>query len=313
MSELVSVVIPTCRRPEMVVRAVESVLRQTHRELEIIVVVDGPDEPTHAALRAIPDQRLRVLGLAKSVGGSDARNTGVQNATGDWIAFLDDDDEWLPTKIEKQMALAAQASEPYPVIATQLVAKSPYGDFIWPRRFPAEGEPVCEYLFNRRTFFTGEGQLQTSMLLTRKSLMQLVPFTSGLPKHQDIDWYVRVAQFAGAKFYFVPEPLVNLYVEENRQSISSRTDWRYSMNWVRESRARMTPRAYAGFICTIVATEACRQGQWRAIPELLREIFLHGKPGFMDLSLFAGRWLIRPSLRGKLRNLRHGVAVKQPA
>ena len=313
MIDLVSVVIPTCRRPDLVVRAVESVFQQTYSALEIIVVIDGPDDATRAALGKIADPRLRVVGLAKSVGGSDARNTGVQHASGDWIAFLDDDDEWLPTKIKKQMALAAQASEPYPVIATQLIAKSPYGDFIWPRRFPSEGEPVCEYLFNRRTFFTGEGQLQTSMLLTRKSLMQLVPFTSGLPKHQDIDWYVRVAQQPGAKFYFVPEPLVNLYVEENRQSISSRTDWRYSMNWVKESRSRMTPRAYAGFICTIVATEACRQGQWRAVPELLREMFRNGKPGFMDLSLFAGRWLLRPAWRGKLRNLRHGQAVKQPA
>jgi glycosyltransferase involved in cell wall biosynthesis len=299
----------------LVVRAVKSVLGQTYGELEIVVIVDGPDEATHEALRGIADERLRVIGLAKSVGGSDARNTGVREARGEWIAFLDDDDEWLPTKIEKQMALAAKASEPYPVIAAQMVAKSPYGEFIWPRRFPGAGEPVCEYLFNRRTFFAGEGQLQTSMLLMRKALMEQVPFTSGLPKHQDIDWYVRVAQFAGAKFYFVPEPLVNLYVEENRQSISSRTDWRYSMNWVKESqsRGRMTRRAYAGFICTIVATEACRQGEWGAVPELLREIFRNGKPGFMDLSLFAGRWLIRPAWRGKLRNLRHGVAVKQPA
>jgi glycosyltransferase involved in cell wall biosynthesis len=295
------------------VRAINSVLCQTYDQIEIVVVVDGPDEATHAALGAIGDQRLRVVALPKSVGGSDARNIGVQNARSRWIAFLDDDDEFLPSKLGKQMALASQASEPYPVIATQLVAKSPYGEFIWPRRFPAESEPLCEYLFNRKTIFAGEGLLQTSTLLTRRSLLELFPFTSGLPKHQDIDWYVRVSQVPGARFHFVHEPLVNFYAEENRATLSSRSDWRFSLNWVRASRGRMSRRAYAGFISSIVASEASKQGQWRAFPELLSEMFRYGKPGYMDLSIFVGRWFIRPSLRGKLRALRHSIAMKQPA
>jgi glycosyltransferase involved in cell wall biosynthesis len=313
MNILVSVIIPTRGRPAFLLRAIDSVLRQTFEQMEIVVVVDGPDEATEEALRNIRDERLRVVALPSSVGGSDARNIGVQNATGEWIAFLDDDDEWMPSKIEKQLALAAQAREPYPVIATQLIAKSPYGDFIWPRRFPGESEPLCEYLFNRKTIFAGEGLLQTSTLLTRRSLMELVPFTSGLTKHQDIDWYVRVSQVSGARFYFVPMPLVNLYVEENRATISGRSDWRFSLNWLKASRRCMSPRAYAGFICSIVASEASKQGHWRAFPELLREMFRYGKPGYMDLSLFVSRWFIRPSIRGKLRALRHSIAVKQSA
>jgi len=313
ISVLVSVVIPTRHRPALLRRAIESVLRQTFDQMEIIVVVDGPDEATHDTLSTIADARMRVVALPQSVGGSDARNIGVQNANGEWIAFLDDDDEWMPSKIEKQLALAALAEEPYPVIATQLIAKSPYGDFIWPRRLPEESEPLCEYLFNRKTMFAGEGLLQTSTLLAPRSLMQLVPFTSGLPKHQDIDWYVRVSQFPGTQFHFVPEPLVNLYVEENRVTVSSLSDWRFSLNWLRASRARMSPRAYAGFICSIVASEASRQGQWRAFPELLSEIFRRGKPGYMDVSLFLARWFIRPSLRGRLRALRHSIPAKQSA
>ena len=69
---LVSVVIPTCRRPELLVRAIHSVLRQTCEQFEIVVVVDGPDEATFAALRTIGDERLRVVAPSKSVGGSDA-------------------------------------------------------------------------------------------------------------------------------------------------------------------------------------------------------------------------------------------------
>jgi len=293
-------------------RAIGSVLRQTFEQMEIIVVIDGPDEVTRERLGTIGDARLRVIALPNRVGGSDARNIGVQNATTEWIAFLDDDDEWMPNKLEMQLALAARAHEAYPVIATQLFAKSPYGEFIWPRRFPDETEPLCEYLFNRNSFFAGEGLLQTSTLLARRSLLALVPFTSGLPKHQDIDWYVRVSQIPGAQVRFVPVPLVNFYVEENRATLSAHSDWQFSLNWLRTSRGRMSPRAYAGFICSFVASEASKQGQWRAIPKLLGEMFRRGKPGFIDLSLFFTRWFIRPSVRAKLRALRHSIAIKQP-
>jgi glycosyltransferase involved in cell wall biosynthesis len=310
---LITAVIPTRNRPELLRRAIASVFAQTYAPIEIVVVIDGPDDATESVLKAMAGERLRYVALRESVGGSDARNIGVQNAKSEWIAFLDDDDEWLPTKIEKQMAVANQAPEIYPVIAAQLIAKSPYGDFIWPRRFPEASEPISEYLFNRKTFFRGEGQLQTSMLLTRKKLMELVPFTSGLRKHQDLEWYLRVSQVPQAGFHFVREPLVNLYVEENRDAITNRPDWKFSLNWLRANRERMTPRAYAGFICTLLTPEASAQGQWRAVPQLITEMFRYGKPGYMDLSLFMGMWLVRPGFRRRLRALRHSTAIKQPA
>jgi glycosyltransferase involved in cell wall biosynthesis len=310
---MVTVVIPTLRRPDLVLRAIDSALRQTYACLEVVVVIDGPDEATRAALRAVEDARLRVVAVDESVGGCDARNLGVKHARGEWIAFLDDDDEWLPDKIQKQMALAADAPEPYPVVATKLTAKSPHGDFIWPRRFPGKTEPLCEYLFNRSKFSFGDGLIQTSMLLTRRSLMEVVPFTSGLPKHQDLDWYLRVTEVAGVRFYFVPEPLVNWYVGENRKAVTNRTGWRSSLDWIKGNRKRMTARAYAGFICTTVASEASREGQWRAFPELLREAFRNGKPGYTELSLFMSMWFVRPSFRRRLRAWRHALTVKHAA
>jgi glycosyltransferase involved in cell wall biosynthesis len=166
---LVSVIIPTRNRPDLVLRAVRSALAQTHGDLEVLVVVDGPCSKTAASLAEVSDSRLRLIQLAESVGGSDARNTGVQNAAGEWVAFLDDDDEWLPAKIEKQMAVALQATEQYPIVSTGMIGISPGGEFPWPRRYPGPAEPICEYLFNRRSFFRGEGQLQTSVLLARLS------------------------------------------------------------------------------------------------------------------------------------------------
>ena len=105
----VTAVIPTRNRADLVCRAVESVLSQTMPELECVVVVDGPDPATSEALARITDSRLKVLALEHNVGGCEARNTGIREARGEWIALLDDDDEWQPTKIEKQL-LAAEAT-----------------------------------------------------------------------------------------------------------------------------------------------------------------------------------------------------------
>jgi glycosyltransferase involved in cell wall biosynthesis len=82
---MVSAVIPTRGRPELVVRAVKSVLGQTWQNLEAVVVVDGPDRETLAALAALGDERVRVVALEKSVGGSQARNVGAEHARGAWV------------------------------------------------------------------------------------------------------------------------------------------------------------------------------------------------------------------------------------
>ena len=103
---LVSVVIPTRNRPDLVCRAVHSAFSESYPNLEVVVVVDGPDPATVEALGALNKARLRVVALSESVGGSQARNVGAREAKGDWIALLDDDDEWLPEKIEKEMQLA---------------------------------------------------------------------------------------------------------------------------------------------------------------------------------------------------------------
>ena len=128
MSELggkVSAVIPTRSRPQMVLAAIKSALEQGEELLEVIVVVDGPDHETSAALGSVRDDRLRVIALEASLGGSEARNIGVRAARGEWIGFLDDDDLWLPGKLKRQLAAAMLVDAEEPVMACAVVARSP--------------------------------------------------------------------------------------------------------------------------------------------------------------------------------------------
>ncbi|MCU1485219.1 MAG: glycosyl transferase [Actinomycetia bacterium] len=96
----VSVVIPTHDRPEALLRAVASVLGQSVTDLEVVVVDDGSSRPVE-----IHDDRVRVLRHEIALGAPSARNTGVAASTGDVVAFLDDDDQWLPGKLARQLAV----------------------------------------------------------------------------------------------------------------------------------------------------------------------------------------------------------------
>ena len=104
---LVSVVIPTLDRPKLLLRAIDSVLRQTYEKIEVIVVVDRPDPDTISAVRAVNDPRLQLIVNPQPSTAAGARNAGADHARGEWIAFLDDDDEWLPSKLERQIAFSS--------------------------------------------------------------------------------------------------------------------------------------------------------------------------------------------------------------
>jgi glycosyltransferase involved in cell wall biosynthesis len=295
----VSAVIPTRNRPTLVVRAVRSALAQTFAVMEVIVVLDGPDALTEKALRNIPDPRLTLVVLAASVGAAQARNLAVDCARGDWIALLDDDDEWLPEKIELQMERACQSKFTYPIVSSKLFARKSTYQVIWPRKQPTE--PLSEYLLARNSWSYGEGLLTTTTLLFPKDLFEQVRFRPELRRHQDWDWVLRAVQQPGAGIEFIAKPLAIWHLAEQRPSISTALHWQTSLDWAEESRSLMTDRAYAGFLATQVAPQAAGERDWRAFPFLLSKMIGRGAPTARDLALFFGMWLAPANLRHAVR------------
>lgn len=296
----VSVVIPTRGRPESVGRAIRSALRQSFEDLEIIPVVDGPDTETASLLRTMDDERLRWIQLDCASGGSAARNAGVDAARGKWIAFLDDDDEWLPEKIQKQIALAEASSFAYPIVCSRLIARGPKADAIWPRKRPRS--PLSEYLFCRSSVFQGEGLIQTSSLLTKRELMQMVPFQAGLRKHQDWDWLLRAATVDGTGIEFEPEPLLIWNTDRGTASVGSDQADHVSREWLQANRALFTPRAYAGFLLTVVTPQVLQGANKHRLFSIVWEAFAKGHPRAIDLLLFLGFCAIPKPVRYFLRS-----------
>jgi glycosyltransferase involved in cell wall biosynthesis len=104
MSPEVTVVIPTRDRRDRLLLALRSALRQTDVDVEVVVVDDGSTDPVEDVVRATDDARLRLVRRERPGGVSVARNDGMACASGAWIAFLDDDDLWAPSKLARQLA-----------------------------------------------------------------------------------------------------------------------------------------------------------------------------------------------------------------
>lgn len=306
-SLLVSAVIATRNRPELVCRAIESVLRQTYADIEIVVVIDGPDPMAAQALRRFAQcSRLRVEHLSETVGGGEARNIGVRFARGQWIAFLDDDDEWTDTKIQAQLDLAlTMNSRDAVVLSSYVVRRSGDRDVIRPRRIPRKGEPFSEYLFKPGCGF------QTSSFFASRSLLLRIPFTKGLRKHQDWDWLLRVTSSHDVALQIIDQPLAIWYDSASTGRISSGQDWEFSLSWLRDNAHLFTKRAYSAFVAKVCLTAAVAQGEDRRILWRLSRIFLfEGRPSTTSALLFAVNCILPQKAIHKWRDPLIGAVVR---
>jgi glycosyltransferase involved in cell wall biosynthesis len=294
----VSVVIPTRERPHLVTRAVRSALAQTMASIEVIVVVDGPDDATHAALDTIEDPRVRVV----RIGAPNARNVGVREAAAPWTALLDDDDEWRPDKLSIQLDLAKNAPIETPIVISRLSMRTPRADLVLPRRLPDPGEPLSEYFSVRRGLFHGDGFIQTSTIMAPTELLRRVPFTVGLRRLQELDWALRALDFDGVDLIIAGEPLVIWHADENRPRISLDSPWQDQLEWLRRSRPLMTRRAYAALAMSVVSSMAATTRSLRVFAMLLREARRHGRPRMIDYVTFLQIWLLPPEVRRGLRD-----------
>lgn len=297
---LVSAVIPTFGRPALVQRAIRSVFAQTHRVDEVIVVIDGDDPATVAGLKAIDDPRLRWIVHPIQSGAGPARDTGAEAATGDWIAFLDDDDEWLPTKIERQ--LAAAPADGRALLMTQFRCLGSGGmDLVKPTRPYTGGEPIDEWLFDRHSWMHGgEAMLQTSGLMMPRAMFDQLRFRD-TKQHEEWELAIRAVKELGYRFVIVPDPLVIYYVPDDKPSLSKTYTWQRSLQWIDSIRGLVTPRAYAGFCLTVVTQGLSASEAGIARRTLRQSAFRHGRPTARQLFAFVLIGFVPHQIRKSVR------------
>jgi glycosyltransferase involved in cell wall biosynthesis len=292
----------------LLLRALESVLVQTFRQFEVIVVVDGPDKETEAALAAVQDERLRVIVNARSLTAAGARNAGAAQAVGEWIAFLDDDDEWLPDKLEKQVAFARDRGGILISCLSRVI--TPNAEFAWPERIYGNDIPIDDYLFDRRSTFAGSSFLQTSSYFLPRAVYENSPFRTGCADHDDWDFLLRLSKGLGVRIETIPEPLVKVYLEDERASVSRSGTWLASLGWVERVRPILTDRAYSGFCLIVAGSRAASERAYPAFWRLLSMAFKGGSPRIRHVVTFLAFWVIPSSVRRRLRAVFRGGSLR---
>lgn len=218
---LVSIVLPTYNRARTLERAVNSVLQQSYKNFELIIVDDGSTDGTHELIAGLSDPRIRFAPLDRNQGVSHARNVGLRLAKGDYIAFQDSDDEWLAGKLEKQVNAARAAREERAEVCVfhtkiMYIAGPPSGSppnmvFCIPA---LPRTPSREHLL---TAICRHNLISTQTLLMNRSALELIGGFDELLANNE-DWDFAISLIRQTEAVFLDEPLVMTYLQEDSVS-----------------------------------------------------------------------------------------------
>jgi glycosyltransferase involved in cell wall biosynthesis len=185
---LVSVIIPTRDRLEMLIRAIKSIACQTYKNIELIVVDDGAEDRLEEMIRKEMDGKMayRVLRNARKPGAAGARNTGFYASKGEYIGFLDDDDEWLPKKIVNQVEAFQRSDNKVGIVWTQYI--NVLGTTQTIERIQLEGNVYAALC---KAHIAGNTSIP---LIKRHALEEVGLFDESFPAAQDTDLWIRIAK-----------------------------------------------------------------------------------------------------------------------
>lgn len=201
MNPKVSVIIPTYKRAHLVTRAIASVRNQTFQDFEIIVVDDCSPDDTKSAVMAVGDPRIRYLRHERNKGLPSGRNTGIAAAHGEYIAFLDDDDSWLPEKLERQLHVV----DGYGAVLCGALINGEYIKIF-------RGKEVSLDDLRKGNEF------DPSSLLVDASILRQVGFDESLRQGEDWDAFIRLAQVC--RIRYLAEPLL-LYDDGDHERMTN--------------------------------------------------------------------------------------------
>lgn len=208
MNKLVSVVIPTYNREATIEMSINSILNQTYKNIEIIVVDDNSKDNTCLIVEKLKEKYdfIKYIKHENNKGGSAARNTGARFASGEFLAFLDSDDEWIDTKLEKCMNVFENNGDISMVYSDMILYNVKTGkekinvSEEWEDKYKGI---LCKNIIG-----------STSLIVIKKNAFDKVKgFKEGLPSCQDWDFYINVAK--EFKIKKVNEPLLKYYIHSD--------------------------------------------------------------------------------------------------
>lgn len=237
---LISIIVPYFNRFTCLPALIQSVQSQTHANWELVLVDDCSSDSlqVQALLKSLGDCRIRYIRHETNLNGAQARNTGLKECSGQYVAFLDSDDLWHEQKLSVQLNQLLESPHPENAFlygALQKIYANKKGkDSFLPEREKGLTESVSDYLF------AGKGLMQTSTFFLSASLAKRIAFNPKLKRHQDYDFVLR-AEHAGVDFYFTQQALCSWICLSGEENISSKgCKLAFSIDWFMEYQQYMT-------------------------------------------------------------------------
>lgn len=206
MQDLISVIIPSFNRANTIKACVDSVLKQTYRNIEVIVVDDASTDNTVEVLKSIVDDRFRYYGYKTNMGACYARNYGVSNAVGKYITFQDSDDIWLPEKLEKEINYLKDNNFDFVFCGMNRVSADGKTSYHPPYEFSEVSESLQQLLV--------ENAISTQTMIMKSEVTKTIHFDETFKRFQDWDFALQVA-IHKYKIGYLALPLVNSEVQPN--------------------------------------------------------------------------------------------------
>jgi len=205
----VSVILPIYNRGHLIKRAILSVLNQSSRELELIVVDDGSTEDIEMIVESLDDGRIKYIRHETNRGAGAARNTGIRASCGEYIAFQDSDDEWFLEKLERQIKAFKGAGRDTGIVYADMLRIGEDGkSYYWTSPTVMAG---C--IVNRKTLdYQVAGLGIQSAMIKRECFDKIGLFDESFPRFIDLEFFIRLSK--AYEFYHIREPLCRYYSTE---------------------------------------------------------------------------------------------------
>ena len=264
-SPFFTIIIPVFNRAHLLRETIASVLAQTVADFELIVVDDGSSDDPGTVCRSVADPRIRFV-RQDNGGASSARNRGMDEARGDYVAFLDSDDRYLPGHLESLKSVLV--SFPRCAVYSQIIAdRGPGKKFVKPPRAIRPDEDMASYLMCDRGF------VQTSGLCLPTDIARRVRYRTDAVYGDDTDFAIRL-HLSGCAFIMTPHPTVLWSDDLDHSRLSDLRRPLTELSWLEDLRGKIPDRAYYAYRGWHLAKSLSQTRPFYALGLFLKAVFM---------------------------------------
>ena len=211
LNNKISVIIPTYNRGNIIENAITSVLNQTYKNLEVLIIDDGSTDNTKEVIDKFEDKRVKYIKIKENLGGSNARNIGIRKASGKYISFQDSDDIFYPDKLKLQFNNMINQKSHLDFCKIKVIFSNSF-QYIVPDEYQEKNiilGNIFSELINRGNF------ISTQSILVRKRIIKKYFFDIKMPRLQDYELILRMIPNPKIKISYTRKVLVELHIQKD--------------------------------------------------------------------------------------------------